>query len=125
MYNISDPEGLKFLAHLSLGLSHVNAHKFRHNLQDCLNTSHYLLHCHHFSNHLMNSDLMNQTDVVNSIKSVCHNFESMSDNVKKNILLHGDSSFDEFIIEATITYIKNGSLGLFLIDKFIKSVLLQ
>ena len=73
----------------------------------------------------MNSDLMNQTDVVNSIKSVCHNFESMSDNVKKNILLHGDSRFDEFIIEATITYIKNGSLGLFLIDKFIKSVLLQ
>ena len=81
MYNISDHEGLKFLAHLFLRPSHLNVDRFRHNFQDCLNTSHYLLHCHHFSNHLMNSDLMNQTDLMNSVKSVYHNFESMFDNV--------------------------------------------
>ena len=99
---------------------------------DCLNplcscsletevTQHLLLHCYHFSNH--------RADLMNSAISVCDNFESMSDNVKKNVLLYGDSRFDEFknrfILEATITFIKtlNGSLDLFLIDKF--SVLLQ
>ena len=48
---------------------------------------------------------------MNSVKSVCDNFESMSDNVKKNVLLYGDSRFDEvknrYILEATITYIKD------------------
>ena len=48
---------------------------------------------------------------MNSVKSVCDNFETMSDNVKKNVLLYGDSRFDEvknrYILEATITYIKD------------------
>ena len=48
---------------------------------------------------------------MNSVKSICDNFESMSDNVKKNVLLYGDSRFNEvknrFILEATITYIKD------------------
>ena len=114
IYNIFDPKGLKFLTRLHLGLSHLNAHRFRHNFQDCLNplcscsletkdTSHYLLHCHHFSNH--------RVHLMNSVKSVCDTFESMSDNVKKNLPLYGDSRFDEvknrFILEATITYIKD------------------
>ena len=30
-----------------------------------------------------------------SVKSVCHNFESMSDNNKKDVLLYNDSRFDE------------------------------
>ena len=45
------------------------------------------------------------------ILSVCNDFTSMSDNVKKSVLLHGDSRFHEFknrfILEATITDIKN------------------
>ena len=113
IYNIFDPKGLKFLTRISLGLSHLNAHRFRHNFQDWLNplcscsletedTSHYLLHCHHFSKH--------RAHLMNSVKSVCDSFESMSD-VKKNVLLYGDSRFDEvknrFILKATITYIKN------------------
>ena len=32
-------------------------------------TSHYLLHCHHFSNH--------RAHLLNSVKSLCNNFESM------------------------------------------------
>ena len=48
---------------------------------------------------------------MNRVKSVCDHFESMSDNIKKNVLLYGDSRFDEgknrFILEATITYIKD------------------
>ena len=33
---------------------------------------------------------------MNNVKSVCDDFESMSDNVEKNLLLYGDSRFDEF-----------------------------
>ena len=39
IYNIFDPEGLKFLTRLRVGLSHLNAHRFRHNFQECLNPS--------------------------------------------------------------------------------------
>ena len=73
VYNIFDPIGLKLLSRLRLGFSNLNEHRFRHNFQDCMNplcscsldiedTSHYLLHCHHFSQHRI--DLMNS---VNSI----------------------------------------------------------
>ena len=47
---------------------------------------------------------------MNSVKSILEHFESLSDNVKKDILLYVDSSLDgnknEFILEATLTYIK-------------------
>ena len=60
IYNIFDPFGLKLLTRHSLGLSHLNKHKFRPNFQGCLNplypcsleiehTTHYLLHCQHIS----------------------------------------------------------------------------
>ena len=48
---------------------------------------------------------------MNSVKTVCDNFESISDNVKKNVLLYGGSRFNEdknrYILEATITYMKD------------------
>ena len=66
-------------------------------------TSHYLLHYQHFSKH--------RTDVMSSVKSVIINFESMTDNRKRDILLYSDSCFDEnnnkIILEATINYLKN------------------
>ena len=114
VYNIFDPIGLKFLTRLRLGFSHLNEHRFRHNFQDCMNplcscileienTSHYLLHCHHFSQY--------RIGLMNSVKSILENFESLSDNVKNDILLYGDSHLDEnknrFILEATLTYIKS------------------
>ena len=49
-------------------------------------TAPYLLHCHHFSQH--------RIDLMNSAKSVLENFESLSDNVKKDIFLYGDSRLD-------------------------------
>ena len=64
---------------------------------------HYLLHCHHFSNH--------RIDLMNSVNLIISNFESMNDNIKKDILLYGDSRFDEnknkIILEATIKFLKN------------------
>ena len=114
VYNIFDPIGLKLLTRLRLGFSHLNEHKFRHDFQECLNplclcnfeiedTTHYLLHCQYFSEHRIN--------LINSVNSVFDNFESSSDNNKRDILLYGDRRFDtnknKIILESTITYIKN------------------
>ena len=47
---------------------------------------------------------------MNSVISVLDSFESLSDNIKKEILLYGDSRLDnnknKFILEATLSYIK-------------------
>ena len=114
VYNIFDPIGLKLLTRLRLGFSHLNEHRFRHNFQDCMNplcscsldiehTSHYLLHCHHFSQH--------RIDHMNSVNSIYENFDSQSDNNKKDGLLFGDPSSDgntnKFILELTLLYIKS------------------
>lgn len=100
---------MKFLTLLRSGFSHLNEHRFRHNFRDCLNdlclemedTSHYLLYCHYFSDH--------RIDLMNSVKSVCDNYDSMPGNVKKDLFLIGDSRFGEnnnkIILEATISYI--------------------
>ena len=91
IYNIFDPIGLKFLNRLRLDFSHVNEHRFRHNFQDCLNplcscslqiedTIHYLLHCHHFSQH--------RIDLINSVKYIFEDFDSLSDNEPKKIYFY-------------------------------------
>ena len=90
VYNIFNPMGLKLLTRLRLGCSHLSEHKFRHNFQNFLNplcpcsleiedTRHYLLHCHHFSHY--------RFDLIKRVKSVSNNFESISDNIKRDILL--------------------------------------
>ena len=47
---------------------------------------------------------------MNSVKSICDNFESMSDNVKEDLHLYDDSRLDEnknkAILKATISFIK-------------------
>ena len=47
---------------------------------------------------------------MNSIKFICNNFESMTDNNKITLLLYGNSRFDEnknkFILQSSIKYIK-------------------
>ena len=37
VYNIKNYNGLKLLPRLRLGLSHLNAHRFNHNFQNCIN----------------------------------------------------------------------------------------
>ena len=96
-----------------MDLSHLNAHRFHQNFQGCLNplysysleiedTTHYLLHCCYFSNQ--------RTDLMHSVNPVVQNFEFMSENSKKDLLLFGDPRFDEnknkVILEATLTFIK-------------------
>ena len=59
VFNVESSEGLKFLTRIKLGLSHLADHKFRHNLQDCVNpicsfgqdietSTHFLLHCSNY-----------------------------------------------------------------------------
>ena len=90
VYNIFDPIALKLLVRLRLGFSHLNEHRFRHNFQDFMNplclcsleiekTLYYLLCYHHFS--------QNCIVLMNSVKSVSEIFNSLSDNVKKDVLL--------------------------------------
>ena len=113
VYNIFDPVGLKLLTRLRLGFSHLNEHRIRHNFQDCINplcscsldiedTSHYLLHCHHFVQH--------HIDLMNSVNSVLENFIFLPNNIKIDVLLFGDSRLEEsknkFILESTLSYIK-------------------
>ena len=47
---------------------------------------------------------------MNSVKSVLDNFESLSHNTKKEILLYGDprlgNNKNKFILEGTLNYIK-------------------
>ena len=58
-YNICNPNSLKLLARLRLGLSHLNEHRYNHNFENCINplctcswaieaTSHFFLHCHYY-----------------------------------------------------------------------------
>ena len=53
---------------------------------------------------------MYREDLMNSVKSVYNNFESLSDNAKKDVLLYGDPFLDQnknkLILEANINYIK-------------------
>ena len=74
------------MTRLRLGFSHLNEHRFRHNFQDCMNplcscsmeiedTSHYPLHCYHFSHY--------HIDLMKSVKLILENFESLSDSVRK------------------------------------------
>ena len=57
---------------------------------------------------------------MNGVNSIIPNFNSMNDNMKKDILLYSDSRFDEnknkIILEATINYFKNS-------ERFSESIL--
>ena len=90
MYNIFGLISLKLITPLRLGVSYLNDYKFWHNVQDCLNPlgscsmeiediAYYLLHCQHFSNHRYN--------LMNSVKSVIPNFESLSNKQNKYTLI--------------------------------------
>ena len=112
IYNRFNPEGLKFLTRLRLGLSHLNENRFRHNFKDCINplcscslevenTLHFFLHCHHYSTFRMG--------LMNKVNQIDENFSYLSDDNKVSLLLYGDSRFDDnknnFILSASITYI--------------------
>ena len=58
--------------------------------------------------------LQYRLDLINSVKSILDNFESLPDNDKKDILSYGDSHLDnnknKYILKATLNYIKNSEI---------------
>ena len=78
VYSIHDPRGLAILTQLSVGLSMLNLHKFRHNFRDTLNpmcpsndgvedTEHFLLHCHSYD--------ACRTDLLDSVSSTLQPYD--------------------------------------------------
>ena len=97
IYNVFNPQGLKFLSRLRLGLSHLAEHRFGHNFKDCINslcscslkvenTLHFFLHCQDYSTFRM--------DLMNKVNQIDENFSCLSDGNKVSLLLYGDSRFD-------------------------------
>ena len=112
-YSVFNPQDLKFLTRLQLGLSHLNKHRFGHNCRDCINPLwscslevenmlHFFLHCHHYSIFRMG--------LMNKVNQIDENFSYLSDDNKVSLLLYSDSRFDDnknnFILwAASVTYI--------------------
>ena len=106
---------LKLFTRLRPGLSHLNEHRFNHNFQSFINplcsctlaiesTTHFLLHCHHFSN--ICSTLLNS---INEVLGSITNLSDLSDCDLVKILLFGDQHYtpmeNSCIINATIKYL--------------------
>ena len=112
-FNCHNPKGIKLLSWLRLGLSHLREHQFKHSFQDSFNpccscgkgevetSSHYLLHCSNYSEERL--------ALLNTIKNIVMSISQQSDSKFTNVLLFGDTSFDNnrnpFILDATIDYI--------------------
>ena len=111
-FNFNSPVGVKLTTRLSLGLSHLQDHKFKHNFLDYLNPIcccskgietivHYLLHCPMFSDE--------RSIFLNNIWSIDENILSGSDSRISVTLFFGISSFNNAkntsIVNTTIDYI--------------------
>ena len=79
-------------------------------------TSYYLLHCQHNIHH--------RVVLMNSVKSIGDNFESVTDNVKEDLLLYDDLQFIEnknkVILKATLRHIKKREKQIKTIENRIK-----
>ena len=93
-FNRLNPEGVKLVTRLRLGLSHLRDHKFKYSFQDCLNplrsfrievetTAYFLLHCPNY--------LHERKTFLDNIRSVFLNILEQSDSFH-NDLLFGDTS---------------------------------
>ena len=90
VFGIFNPLGLKLMARLRLGLSHLNEHRFKHNFNDCINplctcsldiesTVHYFLLCNYYNSA--------RISLLNNLKLVDRTLVSLSDLSFVNILL--------------------------------------
>ena len=109
VFNCNNPKGVKLLARLTLGLSHLSEHRFKHSFQDsfkpicgCGNdietSAHYLLHSPNFSN--------KRPTFLNIIGSINRNILARSVPQITETLLYGDSNSNNI----TITLILNATI---------------
>ena len=112
IFNLCNPKELKFLTSLRLGFSHLNEHKFNHNLQNCLNifctcshipksTIHFFLHCHHYT------DI--RKVLFNKIKSIDEIIIVFPDEMLVKTILFGDPKYNSSrnleLLNAAVKYI--------------------
>ena len=112
VFECHNPQGIKFLTRLLLGLSHLREHKFKHSFQDSLNplckcgaevesTSHFLLHCP-----IHNND---RSSLLSTIRNIDCKLLEITDSSLTQTLLYGNPSFDiitnSLILNATIDFI--------------------
>ena len=110
-FHCLNPNCLKLITKLRLGLGHLRFHKFKHSFQDTLNpicicgtvetTIHYLLLCPNFSNERLT--------LFNKLQSTDENILSKDDSNISKVRLFGDNSFNDakntFVLTASIEYI--------------------
>ena len=96
-YGIHNSVGLKILTRFRLRLSHLNEHKFKHNLKDCVSPlcsfsleiespSHFFLHCHYFTNIC--------STILDDLKSNYVNVPSFPDSEIVELLFYGSPKFE-------------------------------
>ena len=115
VYGIHDPKLLSVLTQLSVGLSKLNYHKFKHNFRDTFNplclindgiedTEHFLLLCSAYDIH--------RRDLLDSVNTILrpHGLSNPPNKELLQILLYGHEKlpFDSNtnIIDATLKYIQ-------------------
>ena len=112
VFKCHNPQGIKFLTRLRLGLSHLREHKFKHSFQDSLNplckcgaevelTTHFLLHCPIYNN--------DRSSLLSTIRNIDCKLLEITDSSLTQTLLYGNPSFDiitnSLILNATIDFI--------------------
>ena len=112
IFNVHNAEGIKLLARLRVGFSHLTEHKFRHNFVDAINllcscgnfvgsTAHFFLHCTHFSNQRLT--------LINKIKDIDKRIFDKNDSLITQTLLFGDEKLsitdNKYILEAAIEFL--------------------
>ena len=111
-FECHNPQGIKFLTRLRLGLSHLREHKFKHSFQDSLNslckcgadvesTTLFLLHCL-----ICNND---RYSLLSTIRNIVCKLLEITDSSFTQTLLYANPSFniitDSLILNATIDFI--------------------
>ena len=112
VFKCRNPDGIKFITRLRLGLSHLREHKFKHSFQDSLNplckcgievesTSHFLLRCP-----IYNNDRSSLFSIIRNID--CKLLENIDCSLTQT-LIYGNPSLDiitnSLIWNATIDFI--------------------
>ena len=110
--NSHNPQGLKLLTRLRLGLSHLRYHKFKHNFLDTINplcscgsdietALHFLLYCPNF--------MQCRNTLLSEIFEINSELITRNDLALTETLLFGDNSFTQYdnsrILDATIAFI--------------------
>ena len=112
VFKCHNPQGIKFLTTLRLGLSHLREHKFKHSFQDSLNplckcgfdvesTSHILFHSPIYNNE--------RSSLLSTIRNIDCKLLENTDSSLTQALLCGNPSIDintnSLILNAAIDFI--------------------